>query len=67
MGPILSFSCPRQDLGGESRPGAASDGPKTVYEGLEKSSKRLRTGSNGLETGSNWLMRGFKEPEAETG
>ena len=67
MGPILAFSCPRQVLGGESKPGTASVGPQTVYEGLEKSYKRLRTGCDGLETGFHRLMIGSKELEAETG
>ena len=60
MGPILAFSCPRQVLGGESKPGTASVGPQTVY-------KRLRTGCDGLETGFHRLLIGSKELEAETG
>ena len=38
-----------------------------MYEGLEKSYKRLRTGCDGLETGFHRLMIGSKELEAETG
>ena len=38
-----------------------------MYEGLEKSYKRLRRGCDGLETGFHRLMIGSKELEAETG
>ena len=38
-----------------------------MYEGLEKSYKRLRTGCDGLETGFHRLMIGSKELEAKTG
>ena len=56
-----------QVIGSESRPGTASDKPKTVFEGLEKSFKRLRTGPVWLETGFHRLMIGLKELETETG